>query len=46
MSNLKSAKVGGKKFDMNTIYEGNCEVILPQLPSNSVDCVVTSPPYY
>ena len=28
-----------------TIYHGDCREILPELPSNSVDLVVTSPPY-
>lgn len=28
-----------------TLYRGDCMDILPQLPDNSVDCVVTDPPY-
>jgi DNA modification methylase len=30
----------------NTIYLGDCLEILHQLPSESVDCIVTSPPYW
>jgi DNA modification methylase len=30
----------------NTIALGDCEAILPDLPSGSVDLVFTSPPYY
>ncbi len=30
----------------NTIYVGNCETELLKVKSNSVDCAVTSPPYY
>ena len=29
-----------------TIYTGDCLSILPTLPDESVDCVVTSPPYW
>ena len=32
--------------DWLTIYEGDCREILAGLPSDSVDCVVTSPPYW
>lgn len=28
------------------LYEGNCLDVLKQLPSESVQCCVTSPPYY
>jgi DNA modification methylase len=28
-----------------TIYAGDCLTVLPTLPDNSVDCVVTDPPY-
>ena len=28
------------------ILTGDCRTILPTIPTNSVDCVVTSPPYY
>lgn len=30
----------------NTIIHGNCIDILKKIPSNSIDCVVTSSPYY
>lgn len=39
-----------KKYDIdslrNTVIEGNCLDKLKLLPDNSVDCCVTSPPYY
>ena len=28
------------------LYQGDAETVLAQLPSASVDCIVTSPPYY
>lgn len=28
------------------VYQGNCEEILKNLPEKSIDCCVTSPPYY
>ena len=31
---------------MNKIYHGDCLEVLKTLPSESVDCVVTSPPYW
>lgn len=30
----------------NTIYEGNCLEVIKTFPNNSVDCIVTSPPYW
>lgn len=30
----------------NIIYHGNCLKVLKTLPDNSIDCCVTSPPYY
>lgn len=29
-----------------TLYQGDVRVVLPELPDESVHCVVTSPPYY
>ena len=29
-----------------TIYVGDCRKVLPNLPAASVDCVITSPPYW
>jgi DNA modification methylase len=34
------------KMELNTIYTGDALRILRKLPTESVDCVVTSPPYY
>ena len=31
---------------LNTIYAGDALKVLKSLPSESVNCVVTSPPYY
>ena len=31
---------------MNKLLIGDCREILPTLPSNSIQCIVTSPPYY
>jgi len=31
---------------INTIYHGNCKDVLKELDSDSVNCVVTSPPYW
>ena len=32
--------------DTRKIYQGDCLEILKQLPDESIDCCVTSPPYY
>jgi DNA modification methylase len=32
--------------DWLTVYGGDCREVLASLPSDSVDCVVTSPPYW
>ncbi|WP_122383441.1 DNA-methyltransferase [Pseudomonas amygdali] len=34
------------KLDASTIFEGDAVTVLRRLPSNSVRCVVTSPPYW
>jgi len=34
------------KLDINKIYLGDCSEILKTLPNNSVDLVITSPPYF
>lgn len=33
-------------LDLNTIHTGNCYELLPKIPDNSIDCCVTSPPYF
>jgi DNA modification methylase len=35
-----------KILELNKIYNGNCLDILKQLPSESIDMCVTSPPYW
>lgn len=32
-------------MELNTILQGNCTEVLKTLPSESVDCIITSPPY-
>lgn len=33
-------------FSANTVHEGDCLSLLPQLPDESIDVLVTSPPYW
>jgi site-specific DNA-methyltransferase (adenine-specific) len=33
-------------MDLNTIYTGDALEVLQTLPDNSIDCVITSPPYW
>lgn len=33
-------------FELNRVAEGNCADLIPQLPDQSLDVVVTSPPYW
>ena len=33
-------------MDINTIINGDCLEVLKSIPENSIDCCVTSPPYY
>lgn len=35
--------ISGTKW---TLFHADCRHLLPQLPEQSVDCIVTSPPYY
>lgn len=34
------------KFEQNKIYWGNTFNLMKQLPNNSIDCIITSPPYW
>ncbi|KAK3582374.1 hypothetical protein CHS0354_023918 [Potamilus streckersoni] len=34
------------KLDTNKIYCGDCNEVLQDIPSNSIDLVITSPPYF
>lgn len=36
-------KIG--KFNLNNVYSGDCVELMKEIPDNSVDIVVTSPPY-
>ena len=29
-----------------TLYNNDCFEILPKLPENSIDCIITDPPYF
>ena len=33
-------------METNKIYQGNCLDVLKTFPDNSIDCIVTSPPYW
>ena len=33
-------------FNLNTVVEGDCLKLIPQLPDESIDVLVTSPPYW
>ena len=32
--------------NQSEVYEGNCNSLIPKLPDESIDIVVTSPPYW
>ena len=34
------------KMEVNRILHGNCLELLKQLPPESIDCIITSPPYW
>jgi len=50
MRGLRSSEEAGMTpfyaDDWLTIYGGDCRTVLSELPADSVDCVVTSPPYW
>jgi site-specific DNA-methyltransferase (cytosine-N4-specific) len=46
MERKKIAKPATVEFCESTIFEGNALTILERLPANSVQCVITSPPYW
>ena len=33
------------KMETDSVYHGDCMELLQSLPSNSVDCIITDPPY-
>ena len=33
-------------LELNKIHHGNCLDLLKQMPDESVNCVITSPPYW
>lgn len=40
---MENSKIG--TLDLNTIHQGDCLELLKSLPDNSIDLVITSPPY-
>ena len=32
-------------FKLNQIYCGDCLELMREIPDNSIDCVITDPPY-
>ena len=34
------------KFEKNKVYCGNCLELMKELPDESIDCIITSPPYW
>lgn len=34
------------KFEKNKIYWGDCFDLIKKVPDNSIDCIITSPPYW
>lgn len=42
--NILSSQLG--RFNINTVFQGDCLTLISELPENSVDVVVTSPPYW
>lgn len=45
MALTKTSAVIGP-YELNRVVEGDCRQLIDQLPSNSIDVVVTSPPYW
>ena len=35
-----------KKIETNILYEGDCLEVMKSLPDKSIDCILTSPPYW
>jgi site-specific DNA-methyltransferase (cytosine-N4-specific) len=46
MTHLQVPAPDGIELNDSILLEGDVRLILPRLPSNSVQCVVTSPPYW
>lgn len=32
-------------MEVNKVYQGDCMLLLDELEENSVDCIITDPPY-
>ena len=43
LRNIKLYEIG--PFELDEVYLGDCVELMKQLPSNSIDLVITSPPY-
>ena len=46
MNVLKNKVSKGETMKTEKIYQGNCIEVLKDFPDESIDCVVTSPPYW
>lgn len=46
MKPIRDYKLFCQTMEINKIIEGNCLQVLKTLPDNSVDCCITSPPYW
>lgn len=42
---MNNAKVANNKLILNKILCGDCESLIKNIPSNSIDLIITSPPY-
>lgn len=43
---MKTKRIKTKEIETDIVYRGNCKKQLSQMPDNSIQCVVTSPPYW
>lgn len=43
---MEHLRLRSERMEVNTIIQGDCLEVLKTLPDNSIDCCVTSPPYY
>ncbi len=42
---LKGVVSRDKMLELNKIHQGDCLELLKQIPDNSIDCIITDPPY-
>ena len=46
MTNQEIISKGLDQNQQNGLLMGNCEDVLAEIPDESIDCVITSPPYW